>query len=137
MFPQVNHRADECSRMLDVIINLNKGEIPANIMDIVPSKQGNGFKFEDLVGNIDTDNITMIGHSFGGATALLSMSKRPELKQGILLDPWMFPVKGEGLPEKLKQPLLFINTETFHVVPNVKAMEKYLDKKDAEMYTIL
>lgn len=97
----------------------------------------NLFKLEDLVDKIDTDSITMAGHSFGGATALLAMSKRSEFKQGLLLDPWMFPIKTEGLPEKLNQPLLFINTQTFHIVPNANAMNKYLNGDNREMYTIL
>lgn len=123
--------------MLDVIINLNNGLLPENVIEKVPTTVHMRFKLRDFVGKIDTDNITMAGHSFGGATALLALSKRTEFKQGILLDPWMFPVKGEELPEKVKQPLLFINTQTFHVVPNANAMHKYIEGENREMYTIL
>lgn len=73
-------RAEECSRVLDFLINLNQGIIPQNIMNNVPSSLENNFKLEDLVGKLDTDTITMSGHSFGGATALLTLSKRPEFK---------------------------------------------------------
>lgn len=47
-------------------------------MDSVPSSAETKFKLSDLVGKINTDSITMSGHSFGGATALLALSKRPE-----------------------------------------------------------
>lgn len=55
---------------------------------------------------------------------------------GILLDPWMFPVKNEDLHEKIKQSLLFINTQTFHVAANVKYLEKF-HKEPNNMFTIL
>lgn len=47
-------------------------------MDEVPSSLSTEFKLEDLVGKLDINSITMAGHSFGGATALLALSKRPE-----------------------------------------------------------
>ncbi|KRT80644.1 hydrolase, partial [Oryctes borbonicus] len=76
---QIHIRVDECSRVLDFFLNLNKGIIPHNIMNDVPSSMETPFKLEDLVGKLDTTCITMSGHSFGGATALLTLSKRPEL----------------------------------------------------------
>lgn len=77
----------------------------------------------------------MMGHSFGGATALNTVSKRKEFKYCILLDPWMFPIKDEELHTKVHQPILFINTQTFHIESNVKAMAKLL-KNNNKMYTI-
>lgn len=55
----------------------------------------------------------------------------------------MFPIKDHGLVGKVDQPLLFINTQTFHIASNVKAMSKYLTDGDddqnhrRQMYTIL
>lgn len=123
--------------MLDVILKIHEGVLPQNIIDLVPTKHEIEFKLADLIGRIDVDNITMAGHSFGGATALLTLSKRKEFKQGIVLDPWMFPIKDEGLPEKITQPMIFLNTETFHIIPNVDALAKYMEKDGVEMYTIL
>lgn len=78
----------------------------------------------------------MMGHSFGGATALNTISKRKEFKYCILLDPWMFPIKDEELHKRVQQPILFINTQTFHIESNVKAMEKFLTNDNRKMYTI-
>jgi hypothetical protein len=40
----------------------------------------------------------------------------------------MFPLKEElNLPNTIQQPLLFINTETFHVAANFNAVKKYTD----------
>ncbi|KAJ8986162.1 hypothetical protein NQ317_005636 [Molorchus minor] len=49
----------------------------------------------------------------------------------------MFPIKNENLEEKIEQSLLFINTQTFHIASNVKAMAKLLDRDNRKMNTIL
>lgn len=135
---QVNYRAEECCKALDFILELNNGIVPYNVINDLPSSKDISFKLDDLVGRIDTDSITMVGQSFGGASALLALSKRHEFRQGILLDPWMFPIKEENLVGKIKQPLLFINTQTFHIAQNVKAMEKYVNgEDDRRMRTML
>jgi hypothetical protein len=52
----------------------------------------------------------------------------PAFRFGVILDPWMFPLKGESnLPSTIKQPLLFVATETFHVATNFHAVKKYTD----------
>ncbi|KAF2883062.1 hypothetical protein ILUMI_23108 [Ignelater luminosus] len=135
---QVNQRANECSKLLDFLINLNNGIIPHNVLDDVKTGKEINFKLEDLVGHLDLDNLMIAGHSFGAASALLTLSKRKELKLGILLDPWMFPIKSEnGILENTTQPLLFVNTQTFHIGSNVTAMEKFLTNEHRQMYTIL
>ncbi|KAK9888149.1 hypothetical protein WA026_000418 [Henosepilachna vigintioctopunctata] len=135
---QVNLRSSDCGRVLDFIFGLNAGNIPHNVLDDVRCKRENcDFSLLDLSGCLDVDNIIMMGHSFGGASALLTLSRRHELKLGVLLDPWMFSIKNDNLSEKVKQPLLFINTQTFHVSSNTEAMSKYLTGNHREMYTIL
>ncbi|XP_044758121.1 platelet-activating factor acetylhydrolase-like [Coccinella septempunctata] len=136
---QVHLRSDECTKVLDFILGLNAGDVPHNVMDDVMCRQRlSNFKLSDLVGHLDVENIIMMGHSFGGATALLTLSRRKELKYGVLLDPWMFSIKDEKLDEKVNQPLLFVNTQTFHVSANTEAMSRYMtDPQKREMYTIL
>lgn len=107
------------------------------MLDEVSPQQEKTFKFEDLKGLLDVDDVTISGHSFGGATSLLAMSKRSEFKRGLLYDPWMYGIKEENLHEKLNQPLIFINSQTFHNKPNVIGMSKFLGKANREMYTIM
>ncbi|XP_066250052.1 platelet-activating factor acetylhydrolase-like [Euwallacea similis] len=135
---QLRTRSDECGKVIDFFINLNKGFIPHNVMDDVPFHRNSptDFSLNQLVGKLDIGNICIMGHSFGAATALYTLSRRPKLKCGILLDPWMFPVKGERLEEKINQPMLFINTQTFHIAANVEAMSKLIKIPNREMYTI-
>lgn len=132
---QIHYRSKECEKALEFLLKLNRGEIPKNILDEVPSSKRGDFHLSDLTGKIDVENLIILGHSFGGGTALYTLAKRKEFKYGILLDPWMFGIKGENIIEEVKQPLIFINTQTFHIRPNVKIMEKYLKNTD-KMYTI-
>lgn len=41
--------------------------------------------------NLDTDNIVIMGHSFGGVTAAQVAMENPKFKAIICLDPWLFP----------------------------------------------
>ncbi|XP_060522392.1 platelet-activating factor acetylhydrolase-like isoform X2 [Cylas formicarius] len=133
---QLKVRAAEFCAVLDYLIGLQRGEAPRNIMRNAPDVASADVILEDFAGHLDLDSVTVMGHSFGAATALYALSIRKEFKQGILLDPWMFPVKGERLEEKVRQPLLFVNTQTFHIGSNVDAMAKMLTNADSEIYTI-
>lgn len=135
---QVDQRAEECSKVIDFLINLNNGIVPHNILNDLPENTDLAFDLNDFVGKINVNSLAMMGHSFGGGTTLLTLAQRKELKYGILMDPWMFPIKDYHLYEKIDQPLLFINTQTFHIKTNINAMEKYLNCDHyREMYTIL
>lgn len=115
---------------------LNNGTCSFNVLDDVPSATKSQCKLENFIGRLDLEDLVMMGHSFGGATALNTISKRQEFKYCILLDPWMFPIKDEELYKKVQQPILFINTQTFHIESNVKAMAKFLTNDNRKMYTI-
>ncbi|CAG9865266.1 unnamed protein product [Phyllotreta striolata] len=130
---QVRNRSEECLKTVQFFIDLNDNKIPKNALDDLERGE---FRLQDLAGKIDVDNFTLIGHSFGAATVLYTASKLPKIKQAVLLDPWMFPIKNENLHETIDIPLLFINTQTFHIDSNVKAMDRFLSKENREMYTI-
>lgn len=77
---QVDQRAQECSQVLDFIKNLNKGIVPDNILDDLPENSGLAFNLNDFIDRINLDTLSIMGHSFGGGTALLTLSQRAELK---------------------------------------------------------
>ncbi|RZC27663.1 platelet-activating factor acetylhydrolase, partial [Asbolus verrucosus] len=77
---QVEYRAKECSRTVDFLMDLNNGNVPHNVINDVPTHRQIDFRLTDLVGKLDLENLTMAGHSFGGATALLTLAQRHELK---------------------------------------------------------
>lgn len=66
--------------MVDFLINLNKGIVPHNVASDVPTNHEILFNLDDLVGKLDVDDLTMMGHSFGAATSLYTVAKRKEFK---------------------------------------------------------
>lgn len=138
---QVLKRSLECRRVFELLLSIQKGVLPPNILEDLPSEKSKNVQFnlKQLVGRMDVENITMMGHSFGAATSIVTLANEPRLKQGILLDPWMFPIKNmTDTISEVKQPLLFINTQTFHIESNVKKMEtlKGNNEEERPMYTI-
>lgn len=77
---QIKMRSEECGRVVDFLINLNNGIVPHNVISDVPTKHEISFQLDDLVGKLDTDHLTMMGHSFGAATSLYTVFKRKEFK---------------------------------------------------------
>lgn len=61
----------------------NKGYL-AKLFDINDNLKKN-VKFE-------TDNICLIGHSFGGGTAIYTAMNENRIKSIVALDPWLFPI---------------------------------------------
>ncbi|CCU98171.1 unnamed protein product [Malassezia sympodialis ATCC 42132] len=71
---------------------------------------------------LDIDFPSLVGHSFGGATLFEFLRKDQDLFQfGIILDPWMDPVRDpltdESVRGKLNKPVYVINSEGFTMWP--------------------
>jgi len=114
---QVSLRKQEVSNALDLVARLNAGEKIANCL-----KKETGFDFAVFKGMINMDCCYMMGHSFGGATALLAASDDPRFKGVISIDPWMFSVSK--LNFCLSKPALMINTELFVHKSNIKKVRE-------------
>lgn len=86
-----------------------------------------GIDWRDWEGRLDLESVTMMGHSFGGATTVqaLRSDKLAWITQGILLDPW-----GPATPECTEQksvhkPVLSIGSEAFmHWAENFHCIEQ-------------
>lgn len=76
-----------------------------------------------LKNSMDLSRVAAIGHSFGGATVIEALSKDVKFKCGVALDAWMFPLEDETFP-RVKQPILFINSEKFQWAGNITRMKK-------------
>jgi len=69
----VKQRADECRKTLDILGLLNDG---ADLNDMM----GNGFNFKQFKGRVDISRVGILGHSFGGATAVLTLQEESKFK---------------------------------------------------------
>lgn len=76
-------------------------------------------KIDNIFGekvNLDYNKLTIMGHSFGGITAIYSCFKESERIRGgaMVLDPYIFPLSDEYLEKKWKLPFISISTESFN-----------------------
>uniref|UniRef100_A0A8C0AL07 Platelet-activating factor acetylhydrolase n=1 Tax=Bos mutus grunniens TaxID=30521 RepID=A0A8C0AL07_BOSMU len=125
---QLRQRAKECSQALSLILDIDHGRPVTNVLDLE-------FDVEQLKDSIDRDKIAIIGHSFGGATVIQTLSEDQRFRCGIALDAWMFP--GDEVYSRIPQPLFFINSERFQYPSNIIRMKKcFLPDRERKMITI-
>ncbi|KAL2306951.1 hypothetical protein Nmel_004900 [Mimus melanotis] len=127
---QVQQRAQECIKALDLILKINSGE---EVMNVLHSD----FDWNSLKDSVDTSRIAVMGHSFGGATVIESLSKEIRFRCGIALDVWMLPVGDDIYQNSVQQPLLFINSEKFQWAENILKIKKLISNdRNKKMITI-
>ncbi|KAM9739684.1 platelet-activating factor acetylhydrolase isoform 1-T1 [Dama dama] len=126
---QVRQRAKECSQALSLILDIDHGRPVTNVLDLE-------FDVEQLKDSIDRDKIAVIGHSFGGATVIQTLSEDQRFRCGIALDAWMLPM-GDEVYSRIPQPVFFINSERFQYPSNIIGMKKcFLPDRERKMITI-
>ena len=74
---------------------------------------------------LDMSELVLLGHSFGGMTALMTASKLDSLKACCVMDPWLYAFEEEFNRGEIKIncPLQVINSESFH--PLVKGFDSW------------
>jgi len=86
------------------------------LLDILHSEQ-NFLKAlfpETPEATLDLDNIHIMGHSFGGATALYSACNDKRITgHAILIDPWFYPIPDDLDLRNLKKSFLCLKSSNF------------------------
>ncbi|XP_068867840.1 platelet-activating factor acetylhydrolase isoform X2 [Aphelocoma coerulescens] len=127
---QVQQRAQECIKALNLILKISSGEEVTNVLH-------SDFNWNSLKDSVDTSRIAVMGHSFGGATVIESLSKEMRFRCGIALDVWMLPVGDDIYQNSIQQPLLFINSEKFQWAENILKIKKLISNDtNKKMITI-
>ncbi|CAB3401146.1 unnamed protein product [Caenorhabditis bovis] len=120
---QVNKRVSECVKALNVLEQLNLGKIPEKILI------GTEYKWSSFKGRLNISNAAVIGHSFGGATALASSAYTTDFQKAIVLDGWTFPLDATQ-QEQSNQPTMFLNVGDWQWNENLEVMRKILPHND-------
>ncbi|NXO85327.1 PAFA2 acetylhydrolase, partial [Sitta europaea] len=113
---QVHQRAQECVRALRLFQGIAGG-------GTVPDILHQGWDLCLLKDNLDLTKVAVMGHSFGGVTAVLALVKEPSFRCAVALDAWMFPLENLLYPE-VPKPVLFINTEKFQTPESLAKMKR-------------
>lgn len=126
---QMKLRHKECTKLLDALLEINQGGSVNNVLE-------SSFDLGQFKNKINTDKIISSGFSFGGATAMYNAGNDKRYQAAVILDGWMFPLKSEPFIN-IHQPMLFINTQTFHIPANLHLLRKYFCSKGIrQIYTL-
>ena len=78
-FLKVEQRADDARKSLDVLYLLNEGAEINNML-------GGSFDFKQFKGRLDVATAAIMGHSFGGATTVQTLSEDTRFKSVNMLN---------------------------------------------------
>ena len=110
--PQINTRAADISYVLDHIVELrNEGDV--------------------FWKSIDLDHIGVMGHSFGGATAIVASTKDTRLDACIVLDAWLVPVESSIIQSGMKTPFLYIGRPKWETELNYLKLDSLITASNA------
>ncbi|KAK1967983.1 platelet-activating factor acetylhydrolase [Colletotrichum sublineola] len=142
---QIEMRMTEMEEAYRILGYINSGrghEVEAMNLrrkgNVASSSKGlTGIMWEDWKDRMFLDNVTIMGHSFGGATTVetLRTESLTWVGQGIILDAWgpATPRAGDDARHRVKKPLLSIGSEAFmHWQENFDRLVEICDEARAE-----
>jgi platelet-activating factor acetylhydrolase len=103
------------------LLELNEGKEFNNVFKNQPETDFD-FDFSQLQNTMNISNPVIAGHSFGGATTILTLISDERFKVGVALDAWMFPLRDKDVKVSTEKPILFVNTESFLNAINLKKL---------------
>ncbi|KAJ7523052.1 hypothetical protein O6H91_18G035600 [Diphasiastrum complanatum] len=130
---QLRQRIAEIQRVIDVLEDLDGGLITQN-KNVITGKLS--LDVSTLKGRLSLSNLTVAGHSFGGATAITACGRDARLRWCIGLDVWWEPVEKVDYERVAgKVPVLLLNTESFEWKKLTDARKLFLDCRRAAANT--
>ena len=91
-----------------------------------------------LLGKLNLDQVGVFGHSTGGGATVEFCGRDTRCKAGLGMDPYLAPVSATVLDLGLKQPFLFMFSETWSSEANWQLFNQlFLNSDDARVMTIM
>lgn len=125
---QAAQRADECLEAADTLLLLGQAG-GSGVSNRMPGDEcgdnGDARLLDQFKGRIDEKRIHLMGHSFGGSSALTALSKARAglFRSCTLIDCWMLPVAEQHYSGFPPLPMLFLNNNRYHWETNAKRLQ--------------
>ncbi|PAA88661.1 hypothetical protein BOX15_Mlig020846g1, partial [Macrostomum lignano] len=125
---QAEQRAAECLEAAETLCLLTRSgsaEVSNRMPDSDCGPDADARMLDQFKGRIDEKRIHLMGHSFGGASALTALSTAPTglFRTCTLMDCWMLPVGEQRYSGFAPLPVLFLNNDSYHWETNAKRLE--------------
>jgi platelet-activating factor acetylhydrolase len=119
---QVNQRRDEIIEAVQILKEINN----ANFESLLSIDDQHKMVLAKFHKKIDFKAIALIGHSFGGATAIKVLDSVSDIKFkcAVLLDPWMYSVQDCKIDNI---PVLNLQSANFHWKDNLNSMKNLMN----------
>jgi platelet-activating factor acetylhydrolase len=118
---QMRHRINEIRAALTFLQKLNESGKADSIVNASSWLKG-------LKGRLWLDRLSLIGHSFGGATCLAAAQQLLKVSCCVAFDPWMFPMPQPHLQvHRTDIDTLVVMNENFSWPENDFAIQKFME----------
>jgi pimeloyl-ACP methyl ester carboxylesterase len=107
--PQLNTRTADIQFILDRLTVLNHSE-------------------ENFWGTLKLEKIGLIGHSFGGATSIMTAFKDDRIDACMVLDAWLVPIPQYVIDEGLSIPFLFMGRPEWDDALNYEKLDTLMSR---------
>ena len=99
------------------------------ILDMVSSRKTNPNDVKEvnvLWQRADLNRVGIFGHSFGGATSLMALSRDSRIRAAIALDGWMVPVPEATIDAGTDKPVLCLGQERWDEPLNYEKLDRFI-----------
>tara|TARA_B100000131_G_C18074249_1_gene595744 strand:- start:241 stop:1392 length:1152 start_codon:yes stop_codon:yes gene_type:complete len=117
---QLDFRTGDISFLIDRVEDINKGIINTS-----------------LKGKINLNKIGIFGHSYGGATSILSSIIDNRIDACLTLDAWFVPLKENILKQKYDKPFLHVGQKKWSNEMNYQKLDLFLDNCINDKYKLI
>lgn len=96
--------------------------------------------FPLLKGALNLDQMGILGHSYGGATAIQACQELPQLKVCLALDGWLSPLPDSTIQMGIQQPFLFLGRPQWSdsdYPDNYRLLERFLQTDQPNQFAFI
>ena len=104
------------------------------LLDEIESLVESGDEFWRFV---NMDYIGIMGHSFGGATAIISSAKDDRLDACIALDGWIVPIESSYIQSGMKVPFLYMGRPEWETSLNYDKLDSLIENSSARSIKLI